>query len=343
MSLDFSVVVPLFNERDSLPKLLQEIADVAHATQRQWEVVFVDDGSADDSWSVIEKLCRQEPNAKGLRFRRNFGKAAALSAGIAEARFPLIFTMDADLQDDPKEIPRFLEKIEQGLDVVSGWKQIRHDPLGKTLPSKVFNRLVGVLTGVRLHDHNCGFKCYRREVFREVKLYGELHRFIPVLAADRGFKVAEISVEHRARQHGVSKYGWRRLYRGLLDLLTVVVLTNFRQRPQHLMGALGGASFFLGLLGLSAMAAYWLMRQFGVLDPAAWDPLHQRPIVLYSLGAMLLGAQLLSVGVLAELITAQSVASPLKTDPQEPSRDRESSHGISSAYSIQSRTPDASP
>jgi hypothetical protein len=196
--------------------------------------------------------------------------------------------------------------LESGLDVVSGWKQVRNDPLDKTVPSRVFNFLVGRLTGVKLKDHNCGFKCYRREVFDEVRIYGELHRFVPVLAASFGFRVGQISVQHRARQHGKSKYGWRRIYRGLLDLLTVVMLTNYRQRPQHLIGLVGGASLMVGVFGLATMAGYWFLRQIEVLDPEVWSPLHQRPIVLYALGALLLGSQLLSVGLLAELLTAQT-------------------------------------
>jgi dolichol-phosphate mannosyltransferase len=269
-------------------------------------VVLVDDGSTDQSWSKIEQLAREYPQVRGVQFRRNFGKAAALTAGVASTRFPIVITMDADLQDDPREIPRFLEKLDEGLDVVSGWKQVRNDPLDKTLPSKVFNYLVGRVTGVKLQDHNCGFKAYRREVFDEVRIYGELHRFVPVLAASHGFRIGEISVQHRARQHGRSKYGWRRIYRGLLDLLTVAFLTNYRQRPQHLIGVLGGVCLLVGLFGLGAMAGYWVLREWQVLDPEVWSPLHQRPVVLYALGGLLLGSQLLSMGLLAELIIAQS-------------------------------------
>lgn len=309
MTVSYSVIVPVLNEQDSLEELFAQLSSAAEELQNgpdpileQWEVVFIDDGSTDQSWKKIESISA-DSRARGIRFRRNFGKAAALNAGIAESRFPIVITMDADLQDDPAEIPRMLEALGDGQDVVSGWKQVRHDPIGKTFPSKVFNWLVGWLTGVRLHDHNCGFKIYRREVFDEIQLYGEMHRFIPVLAADRGFRIGEIPVAHRARQHGVSKYGWRRIYRGLLDLLTVVFLTNYRYRPQHLLGALGGGSFLLGSLGLMVMAVYWVLRQMGL---EVGPPLHERPVVLYSVGLMLLGAQLLSVGVLAELILAQS-------------------------------------
>lgn len=302
MSHSYSVVIPVFNEEESLEALFEEIRQVSESIS-DWEVIFVDDGSTDQSWSVIQRLSETCPQAQGIRFRRNFGKAAALSAGVARTQFPIVITMDADLQDDPAEIPRMLQALDAGNDVVSGWKKVRHDPLGKTFPSKVFNGLVGWLTGVKLHDHNCGFKTYRRHVFDEIQLYGEMHRFIPVLAADRGFEIAEIPVEHRPRRHGVSKYGWRRIYRGLLDLLTVVFLTNYRHRPQHLLGAVGGGSFLLGTVGLLVMACYWVLRQLGF---DVGPPLHERPIVIYSVGLMLLGAQLLSVGVLAELILAQS-------------------------------------
>lgn len=306
MAAAFSVVVPVFNEQDSLEQLTAEIISAVSGLTDLWEVVFVDDGSTDESWARIEHLAKLYPQVSGIQFRRNFGKAAALTAGVAATRYPIVFTMDADLQDDPAEIPRFLQELEKGLDVVSGWKQVRNDPLDKTVPSRVFNYLVGKLTGVKLKDHNCGFKCYRREVFDEVRIYGELHRFVPVLAASFGFRVGQISVQHRARQHGKSKYGWRRIYRGLLDLMTVVMLTNYRQRPQHLIGVLGGISLIVGFFGLGTMAGYWVLREFEVLDPTVWSPLHQRPVVLYALGALLLGSQLLSVWLLAELLTAQN-------------------------------------
>ena len=211
-------------------------------------------------------------------------------------------TLDADLQDDPHEIPRFLAAISRNLDVVSGWKQVRHDPWHKVLPSRVFNALVSWLTGVRLHDHNCGMKCYRREVFREVRLYGELHRFVPVLAAARGFAVGEVVIQHRPRRFGQSKYGVGRFIKGFLDLLTVKFLTGFGQRPQHLLGAIGLLSFVAGAAGMLALAIWWVI---GRLDPALEiTPLHERPAVIYSLGALLLGGQLMSIGFLAELITA---------------------------------------
>jgi glycosyltransferase involved in cell wall biosynthesis len=297
-----SVVVPVFNEAESLPLLYQELVDVAREHGYQWDIIFVDDGSTDGSWDVIERLAGDDVAVQGIRFRRNFGKAAALSAGFAAARGELVFTLDADLQDDPHEIPRFLAEIEKGRDVVSGWKQVRHDPWHKVGPSRVFNWLVGFMTGVKLHDHNCGFKCYRREIFDEVRLYGELHRFVPVLAAARGWSVGEIPVNHRARKYGASKYGVKRIVKGFLDLLTVYFLTGFHQRPAHLLGTLGLASFGLGLAGIVYLTIYWLISQ---ANPQwQWDPLHTRPALQYSVAALLLGAQLLTVGFLAELITA---------------------------------------
>jgi dolichol-phosphate mannosyltransferase len=303
-----SVVVPVLNEAESLPPLYQELLDVAREHGYQWDLVFVDDGSTDGSWDVIERLARDDASVQGIRFRRNFGKAAALSAGFAAARGELVFTLDADLQDDPREIPRFLAEIDKGLDVVSGWKQVRNDPWHKVGPSRVFNWLVGYLTAVKLHDHNCGFKCYRREIFDEVRLYGELHRFVPVLAAARGWKVGEIAVNHRPRKFGSSKYGMRRFVKGFLDLLTVYFLTGFAQRPAHLLGTFGLASLSAGTVGMIYFTIYWLVRQYWVFTVGAAEvrmqPLHERPALLYSVAALLLGVQLLSVGFITELITA---------------------------------------
>ena len=236
-----SVVVPVFNEVESLEPLYQELVEVAATNGYDLDLVFVDDGSADGSWDEIRRLASADARVTGLRFRRNFGKAAALSAGFAQARGDLVMTLDADLQDDPHEIPRFLAEMQNQFDVVSGWKKVRHDPLGKVFPSRVFNRFVSTLTGVRLHDHNCGMKCYRREVFDEIHLYGELHRFVPVLAAARGFRIGEIAIQHRPRKFGRSKYGLTRIIKGFLDLLTVKFLTGFGQRPQHLLARLASA------------------------------------------------------------------------------------------------------
>ena len=300
--MKLSIIVPVFNEEESLSELHSQIKSVAEKNEYNVEIIFVDDGSSDSSWTKIEELAASESSSvSGIRFRRNFGKAAALKAGTEAATGDVIFTMDADLQDDPEEIPQFLEKMNEGYEVVSGWKKVRHDPFHKTIPSKVFNWLVSKMTGVKLNDHNCGFKCYQREVFNDVELYGERHRFIPVLAAAQGWKVGEVIVNHRARQHGVSKYGLSRILKGFLDLLTIYFLTGFKNRPQHLLGSIGIFSFLAGSTGMIWMAVYWVLRMAYFSD---WTPLHQRPIVIYSLGALLLGAQLISIGFIAELITA---------------------------------------
>jgi len=297
-----SIVIPLFNEQPSLEILYQEIHAVAAANALEVEVIFVDDGSTDGSWETICQIVARDPRVRGIRFRRNFGKAAALSAGFSDAQGELILTLDADLQDDPHEIPRFLAAMQDGFDVLSGWKKIRHDPWTKVWPSRIFNWMVRAATGVPLHDHNCGMKCYRREVFDEVRLYGELHRFVPVLAAARGFRVGELVVQHRPRRFGRSKYGGARFLKGFLDLLTVKFLTGFGQRPQHLLGSIGLTCFLIGLLGLLYLSGYWLtaqwMPQWGLV------PLHQRPALIYSVALLLFGGQLLSIGVLAELMVA---------------------------------------
>jgi dolichol-phosphate mannosyltransferase len=296
-----SLVIPVYNEKESLAPLHAEIAEVAQRANLELEVLFVDDGSRDDSWAVIAELAQRHPWVHGIRFRRNFGKAAALSAGFRAAQGEIIVTLDADLQDDPAEIPRFVEALQGGLDVVSGWKRTRHDPWHKVWPSWVFNALVSWLTGVRLHDHNCGMKCYRAEIFREVRLYGELHRFIPVLAAARGFRVGELAIQHRPRRFGRSKYGVRRFMKGFLDLLTVKFLTGFNQRPQHLLGSIGLVSFLLGAAGMTYLGVTWIIRLW---DAEAFPPLHDRPLLTYSVAALLLGMQMMSIGFLAELITA---------------------------------------
>jgi len=234
-----SFVIPLKDEAATLEPLFAGIAAEARIQSSRWEVIFIDDGSSDESWRIISKLASDFPqNAKAIRFRRNFGKADALATGWKEADGDFVFTMDADLQDDPKEIPRFLEKMAQGYDIVTGWKRTRHDPWHKVLPSRIFNLLLSRVNKVQLHDHNCGFKCYRQTVVKSLSMYGEMHRMIPSLALIEGFRTAEIPVEHRARQYGKSKYGLKRFLRGFLDMWTVWYLGNFQQRPIHLMGGI---------------------------------------------------------------------------------------------------------
>jgi len=297
-----SVIVPVFNESQSLRELAIEIHRACDNDGIEHEVIFVDDGSTDGSWDVIQELSADD-RVSGIRFRRNFGKAAALTAGMRAARGTTIMMMDADLQDDPAEIPRFLAKLEEGYDVVNGWKRNRLDPWHKVYPSKVFNWMSSTLSGLKLHDHNCGFKLFRREVTAEIRIYAELHRFIAILADARGFRVTEIPVHHRPRRHGTSKYGVTRFLRGFLDLLTVKFLTGYGQRPQHLLGALGFVCFLIGFLGLAFLTAIWVMTNaFG----ADFDPIGSRPLLAYSVAAVLLGAQAISLGLLAELFIAYS-------------------------------------
>lgn len=291
-----SLVVPVYNEHDSLAELHQQIAAVARDRDLAVEVVFVDDGSKDGSWDVIRDLAGGDARVRGLRFRRNFGKAAALQAGFREARGARLLTLDADLQDDPAEIPNFLAELDKGLDLVSGWKKVRHDPWHKVFPSRVFNGLVSRLTGVRLHDHNCGMKAYTAAVVRELRLYGEMHRFVPVLAAARGFKVGEVVIRHRPRQHGRSKYGFNRFLRGFLDLLTVKYLTTHGRRPMHLFG---GWALLLGAI-LAAVAV------LGVF----WDPQISGLTAVAVVLAVLVPLGLFLHGLQAELIVSARTDDP---------------------------------
>jgi glycosyltransferase involved in cell wall biosynthesis len=317
-----SIIIPVANEAQNLPKLGAELrASLDHAPlpPDHFEILFIDDGSQDGTWAAVKSLAAADPRVRGFRLRRNFGKAAALTAGFAHARGDLVCTMDGDGQDDPAELPRFLAKLDDGFDVVSGWKRIRHDPWHKVWPSRLFNLAVSALTGCKLHDHNCGFKIYRSDVLREVRLYGELHRFIPVLAHARGFRVAEIEVHHRPRQFGHSKYGLARLWKGFLDLLTVRFLTGFAQRPAHVFGTLGLLSLLLGAGGLLYLAVEWLLGH---------GPIGNRPLLVYSATFFGLGAQLLTLGILAELVTSYqirpsdcySVAEILENRPHSPDR-----------------------
>lgn len=292
-----TVVVPLMNEEGNLPELHRRIADVMASIGVPWELLFVDDGSTDGTWREIMRLRAADPHVVAIQHRRNFGKAQALANGFALARGNTIITMDGDLQDDPAEIPRMLSRLGEGFDLVSGWKQNRQDPRGKTAPSKVFNWTVRTVTGVQLHDFNCGFKAYRRDVTDTIRVYGELHRFTPVLAAAEGFRVTELPVKHHARAWGRSKYGLRRLFKGFLDLITVFFLTNYRQRPMHLFGIPGILSITLGvLLGLKL----------------SWDRLvadeqiGTRPLLLLAVLLIVVGVQFFGLGLLGEYLVQES-------------------------------------
>lgn len=291
-----SVIIPLLNEAKGLPELYRELQEALRPWADSHELIFVDDGSTDGSFAALEKLHAEDPRVVVLRFRRNQGKASALMAGFRRARGEILVTLDADLQDDPQEIPRFLDKLEEGFDLVSGWKVRRQDPLVKRVLSRVFNRVTALLTGVTLHDFNCGFKCYRRSVIQEIRLHGELHRFIPALANWRGFRVAEIPVAHRPRKYGQSKYGSERIPRGFFDLLTVLMLTRYQLRPLHFFGSLG---ILLGLAGFTVLAYLVVGWFFG-----QW--IGNRPLLSLSILMMIIGLQFVFFGLLAEIVVYSS-------------------------------------
>lgn len=293
-ALDVSVLVPVLDEAETVEELARRVLACLDGLGRSCEVVFVDDGSRDATPERIRAAREADPRVKLVRLRRNFGKAAALSAGFDHCRGDFIITMDGDLQDDPDEIPRFLAALEeQDLDLVSGWKRRRRDPISKRWPSKLFNGVTRVLAQVDLHDFNCGFKAYRREVLEQISVYGELHRYIPVLASRRGFRIGEIEVQHHPRRHGSSKYGWDRLYKGLLDLMTVLFITKYTRRPLHLFGVIG--LFFLGagFVINTYLAVLWL----------GGESLSDRPLLQLGILLMLIGIQVLTTGLLAEMIT----------------------------------------
>ncbi|ODR96809.1 hypothetical protein AUC71_04390 [Methyloceanibacter marginalis] len=299
-----SVVIPVFNERESLLSLKEALRSVAQDSPEigSLRIIFIDDGSTDGSWQIIADMAKDDPEITSIRLRRNFGKAAALDIGVREAATDVIITMDADLQDDPKEIPKFLAKLDEGYDVVSGWKEARKDNAEKTLPSKVFNSVTSRLTGVKLRDMNCGFKAYRREVFESIALYGELHRYIPVLADSVGYRIGEIPVRHHARKFGVSKYGFKRYSRGFLDLLTTLMITRYDRRPGHLFGGAGLLLSFIGAVVLTYLT---------IIKIAFGESIGERPLLLLGVLLVIVGGQLLLFGMLSELIIHRT--EPLNT------------------------------
>ena len=299
-ALALSVVVPVYDEAESLDELVDRLLPVLRAAAGEsFEILFVDDGSRDASWERIKARHQSDPHhVRAIRHRRNFGKAAALARGFKEARGHVILTMDADLQDQPEEIPKFLEALEAGADMVSGWKKNRQDPIDKTLPSRVFNLMVRAASGLNLHDINCGFKAYRAEVAKGIKLYGEMHRFIPILAHADGYRVEEIVVEHMPRTHGRSKYGATRLIKGALDLLTTVVLTRYLRRPAHFFGGLGLLVGVAGLGILTYLSVGWFLGYKGI---------GTRPLFFFGILGTLLSAQLISLGLVAELVLFRTI------------------------------------
>lgn len=290
-----SVVVPLLNEEHSLELLYAEIAAALEPRGEEWEVVFVDDGSTDGSMGVLARLHDEHANVVAVQLRRNFGKAAALQAGFLEARGDVVVTIDADLQDDPAEIPQLLAKLDEGFDLVSGWKTRRNDPFFRRFFSRIFNWATGAVSGVRLHDVNCGLKAYRAEVLRGMRIYGELHRFIPVLASYRGFRVAEIPVNHRARRHGTSRYGPERYLRGFFDLLSVTFMGRYRHRPLHLFGGIG---LLMGAVGFIVLLYLTMLKLWG-------ESIGTRPLLTLGVLLVVVGIQFVSLGLISELVTSQ--------------------------------------
>jgi glycosyltransferase involved in cell wall biosynthesis len=294
VTCDLSVVVPAYNEAESLPELVERIASAAASRNLSWEVWIIDDGSTDDTFAVTERLARERPQVHGLSFGRNLGKAAALSAGFHEVGGAVVITMDADLQDDPAEIPALLDRLDEGFDLVSGWKQKRRDSLVKNQTSTVFNWFAGRMCGLRLHDFNCGLKAYRSEVTRRVKLYGEMHRYVPALAHLDGFRVTEMPVRHHKRKYGSTKYGMSRFLNGFLDLLTVYFLHARGSSPLHFFGRVGSFAGFSGLLICLYFLAYWAMGH----------ALRVRPILVLGMVLVILAIQFISLGLIAELMVS---------------------------------------
>ena len=292
--LDLTVVIPLFNEVDSLQELMNQLSGAIQPLDIKYEIIFVDDGSKDGSVELLKKFHETDSHVKIIQFRKNYGKAAALSAGFNKAMGEIVITMDADLQDDPAEIPRLMAKINEGNDLVSGWKKKRFDPLSKRLPSKFFNYIVSRVAGIRLHDFNCGLKAYRKEVTDTLNLYGEFHRFTPVLAHWAGFQVTEAVVQHRPRKYGTTKYGIARFTNGCFDLITIAFLSKFKKRPLHLFGIAGLISLLVGS-GISLYLAF--QRIF------AQQFLSNRPLLFLGVLLIIVGIQFISLGLLGEMIT----------------------------------------
>lgn len=296
---EISIVVPVLNEWESLPQLHKELTDVLRDVGKSYEIIIVDDGSDDGSVELARDLVAKDDAVILIELRRRFGKATALQAGFKVSRGEIVFTLDADLQDDPKEIPRFLEALDNDFDLVSGWKKDRKDPLAKTIPSKFFNFVTSRMSGLKLRDFNCGFKAYRREVIEDLNVYGELYRYIPVVVHAKGFRVGEIAVSHRERQFGKSKYGLERFVRGPLDLFTIMFLISFQKRPLHLFGPVGVSIGFIGFLINAYLAVLWVQGQ----------GIGSRPLLMLGVLMVIVGIQILVFGLLGEMIAAASYRS----------------------------------
>lgn len=292
---NLSFVIPAKNEEGSVETLYEEVKEVVESLKKSFEIIFIDDGSTDSTFDKLATLNKKDSRVKVIKFRGNLGKSAALQVGFDHARGDIIFTMDADLQDNPKEIPHFLAKLNEGYDLVSGWKKTRHDPGVKVIPSRILNNfLTPLLTGVKLHDINCGFKAYRQEVPKTLNLYGELYRFIPIFAAKQAFRVTEIPVEHRARKHGKSKFGWERNIKGFLDLITIFFLTGYNRRPGH----------FFGTIGLLSLSIGFLIEMYITYIKVTTGGIYHYPLLFLGMLLMIVGFQLISTGLLAEMMLA---------------------------------------
>ncbi len=303
--MDISVVVPLYNEAESLPELNAWIDRVMKTASFTYEIWYIDDGSNDGSWKWIEEQSKVSPSVKGIRFRRNYGKSAALHTGFEEANGDVVITMDADLQDSPDEIPAlYLKIMKEGYDLVSGWKKKRFDPLSKRLPSKLYNAIASRVTGIELHDFNCGLKAYRKDVVKSIEVYGEMHRYIPYMAKQAGFSnIGEMVVQHQARKYGTTKFGLSRFIFGYLDLMSISFISRFGKRPMHLFGTLGSLMFLLGFLAVSWLGGYKMYQQFnGIL----MERITQSPYFYLALTSMILGTQLFLAGFLGELVSRTS-------------------------------------
>ncbi|MCD0488541.1 glycosyltransferase family 2 protein [Pedobacter sp. MC2016-14] len=300
--MDISVVIPLYNEDESLPELTSWIAKVMAAHGFSYEILFVDDGSTDTSWAVIERLKEEFIAVKGIKFRRNYGKSAALNVAFEAAVGDVIITMDADLQDSPDEIPELYRRLkEERLDIISGWKKKRYDPITKTIPTKLFNAATRKMSGIQLNDFNCGLKAYRHEVVKTIEVYGEMHRYIPVIAKWAGFKkIGEQVVEHRARKYGVTKFGLSRFVNGFLDLLSIFFVGKFGKRPMHFFGSMGVLSFLLG-----TFIAIWMIsvKLYHISQAIPYRDITEQPLFYIAMVAIILGSQLFLTGFVAELVT----------------------------------------
>lgn len=309
VKIDISVVVPVFDEEESLPELCQWISRVMQTHGFSYEVLLIDDGSQDSSWEVITGISQDNPNFKGIRFNRNYGKSAALQTGFRACQGNVVITMDADMQDSPDEIPDLYKMIRQdGFHLVSGWKKKRNDPLSKTIPSRFFNKVTSIISGIKLHDFNCGLKAYDKRVVKNISVYGEMHRYIPVIAKWAGFKkITEKVVEHRARKYGTTKFGWERFMNGFLDLLSITFVSKFRQKPMHFFGLLGTFSFLIGFV-FTAKIFWDKMDSLYISKIPLKRDIADQPLFYLALVALIIGVQLFVTGFLAEMLAMQSLS-----------------------------------